>query len=202
MVGVFENLHWERYSQEYRLRFLDQLQIAAQDRPELLFEVRPHPAGRWFLRRGPPLRLENVVVVEQDLDGLPVETVMAGLDAVITTPSTIALDACVAGRPVAVVGGDLTDLSAYQPLPVLRELNDWTRFLQDIDGTGWADMREAFVRRASLPGDAAERILDHLCGETWPPCAEPLPTMTARPPPATGPQPTARTAGDLAPAEL
>ncbi len=49
-------------------------------------------------------------------------------DAVITTPSTVAIDACAAGLPVAVVAYDL-NLPRYGLLPLILKENDYFEFL-------------------------------------------------------------------------
>ncbi|MEZ4751053.1 MAG: hypothetical protein R3B54_10655 [Bdellovibrionota bacterium] len=51
-----------------------------------------------------------------------------GVDAVITTPSTVALDAAL-DRSVAVATYDL-DLSFYEPLPLLRSQSEWFGFVE------------------------------------------------------------------------
>ena len=71
---------------------------------------------------------------------------------VITTPSTIALDAASAGRPVwlAAPGGPI-----YAPLPLLRGRADWIAAARGPAETGEAE--GAFLSRALVPGDAAPR---------------------------------------------
>jgi hypothetical protein len=84
--------------------------------------------------------------------------------AIITTPSTIALDASLAKTPVAVIrcGQTIPYYENYKPLPFLDETKDWQDFLYSIlrDPNSMDPIRKAFLDRVMLPGDAANRILD------------------------------------------
>jgi hypothetical protein len=76
---------------------------------------------------------------------------------VITTPSTVALDAALAGRPVALAadGGTL-----YTPLKVVNSPSDWLDFAcSDKPMAGGLD---DFKRRVLVVGDAANRIVDRM----------------------------------------
>ena len=81
---------------------------------------------------------------------------IAAVDRVLTTPSTVALDAARSGRPVAVLGYDL-ELPLYAPLPIVRRLEDLDGFLQ-ADGGEALLRNEAFLKRTVLPGRADHRI--------------------------------------------
>jgi hypothetical protein len=166
VVGVFENLHWERYTNDYRRAFIDHLQGAAEDRPDVTFMVRTHPAGRWFLEKGPVMRQSNVVVIGADgepPDARPIGELLRNVTAVITTPSTVAVDGCEAEIPTAVFQGDLKDLSHYEPLPRLRKDSDWLEFLAAAETDACGDLCREFLKRVTLPRDGADVIIDHLC---------------------------------------
>ncbi|WP_091739964.1 hypothetical protein [Phenylobacterium immobile] len=159
-VAVFENLHWERYDDAWRARVLTDIAAAAAAAPDTLFLLKPHHAGRWLTRH--PLsapRGRNILLIDpRDPQWEPytAQALMADADRVATTPSTVAVDAARAGRPVALFGYGL-DLSAYAPLPVLQSAEDFLRFL----GAPEAKLlrtNEAFLARAFLPGPAAHRI--------------------------------------------
>jgi hypothetical protein len=150
VVGVFENLHAERYSDADRSAFLAGLEaLAATGAPILL---RPHPAGAWSrgldLGRRPNVTLHATGTIQE---------AVSACARVITTPSTVALDAAQAGRPVALAGegGDL-----YRPLPVLREPAEWVAFA--ASGDDQRGVREVFLDRVVLPGDAVAKIIDRL----------------------------------------
>ncbi len=91
------------------------------------------------------------------------------MTAVITTPSTVALDAARYGLPVAVFAGGL-DLSNYQPLPLLQTLADWQAFVKaSLDTAQRASLKNAassFVERVLIEGDGAQRIAADLIAVT------------------------------------
>ena len=159
-VGVFENLHWTRFSEAYREHFARDLEDAAAARPDTLFLIKPHHAGRWMSRhRDRIAERANLVVVDPTDSAWEPHTapaLIASVDKVLTTPSTVALDAARTGRPVAVLGYDL-DLPLYEPLPILRGGDDLERFL-DEDPDAALRRNEAFLERARLPGRADHRI--------------------------------------------
>ena len=159
-VGVFENLHWARFSEVYRERFVEDLRDAASANPDTLFLIKPHHAGRWSSRhRDRIAQTANLVVVDPTDSAWEPHTapaLIAIVDRVLTTPSTVALDAARTGRPVAVLGYDL-DLPLYAPLPVIRTREDLGRFL-DEDADAALLRNEAFLARARLPGRADHRI--------------------------------------------
>ena len=164
IVGVFENLHWHRFSDLYLERCLEDLAAAAIARPETLFLIKPHHAGRWLSRR--PERLKpgpNLLIIDPTDSAWEPHTapaLMAGVERVLTTPSTVALDAARTGRPVAVLGYDL-QLPLYQPLPIVRRPEDLDAFL-DAPVAEALRRNEAFLERTILPGRADHRIAAHI----------------------------------------
>ncbi|MDX2235642.1 MAG: glycosyltransferase [Hyphomonadaceae bacterium] len=172
-VGVFENLHWDRYTPRYRRAFEQSLEEAARRRPDVTFVLRPHPAGRWTTRQ--PGRFDRPNIQLLNAHQQPIEPVIAGVDAVITSPSTVALDAVQAGKQTAVFAGDIDMLPAYEPLPLLRSAKDWLQFLDAAPAGGAnAAAHRAFLARTVVAGDASARILDALCADIWPPVSSPL----------------------------
>ena len=165
-VGVFENLHWARFSEVYRERFLEDMRDAAAANPDTLFLIKPHHAGRWTSRqRNRIAQAANLVVVDPtDSAWEPhtAPTLIASVDRVLTTPSTVALDAARTGRPVAVLGYDL-ELPLYAPLPVIRTREDLGRFL-DEEADAALSRNEVFLARARLPGRADHRIAARIAG--------------------------------------
>ena len=165
-VAVFENLHWHRFSDRYRRRFVADLCETAAALPEWRFLVKPHHAGRWLNhgRRRKLSESRNILLIDPmdpRWETFTAPALIAHADAVISTPSTAILDAARAGKPAAVAGYDL-DLPLYQPLPVLRDGTDWLRFLRDSDRAQLLALGRSFVERAVLPGDGAARILDRI----------------------------------------
>lgn len=160
-VGVFENLHWDRYGEADRRSFVEGLAAAAAALPQVRFLLRPHPAGGWADQVGHELaQFDNITrarAVETRSSSEGGASVVQGLRRVITTPSTVALDAASAGAPVALAtpGG-----AEYHPLPVLRTPQDWIAF---ASGGGF-DRRtlDQFLARVLVAGDSAPRIAEQL----------------------------------------
>ncbi|MEM6349183.1 MAG: hypothetical protein AAF766_00330 [Cyanobacteria bacterium P01_D01_bin.14] len=164
LVAVFENLHWERYDDHYRSQFVTDITQVAQQRPDTTFLLKPHHAGRWLTDKSeqPLPSIDNLVIAdpaEPRWERFTAPALIDIADAAITTPSTVALDAARAGRPVAVVGYNLK-LDNYDPLPILRQTDDWLDWLP-LAAQGEPDQTagQAFLRRRIIPGDAAERIV-------------------------------------------
>jgi len=164
VIGVFENLHWHRFSEFYLERVLQDLELAAEARPDTLFLVKPHHAGRWLSRNPDRLKSRpNLVVVDPTDSAWEPHTapaLIASVDAVLTTPSTVALDAARTGRPVAVLGYDL-ELPLYDPLPIIRSAADLAAFL-DAPAMGALLRNEAFLKRTALPGRSDHRIASRI----------------------------------------
>ena len=171
VVAVFENLHWERYPDAYRKAFiLDMLDVAAK-RPRTTFLVKPHHAGQYLaknrhlLEGAPP----NVVLADPaspPWERFTASAIIGWADAVITTPSTVALDAARAGRPVAVTVYGL-HLPIYEPLPLLESAEDWLAFVDGVAASpgALAGRLEDFRKRHVLEGDAVGRILERISSD-------------------------------------
>ena len=165
IVGVFENLHWLRYTEKYRHLFIDGLRNLVEHCPEVSYKIRTHPQGRWLDSNSALslLKLPNVTVApELGSAEEALHALFKSAKGVITTPSSVALQAAQAGLPVAVVGGGL-DLSRYQPLTQLSKHKDWIEFIKRIeDPAGFDSLRHLssdFVARVIEPGNAAYRII-------------------------------------------
>jgi len=159
-LGVFENLHWDRYSDQDRARFRDCLFGLIEARPECSLYVRAHPAGGWLdeaaeaLSGRPNLTfVSSALAREQTEGGRQAATKMR---RIITTPSTIALDSVMAGRPVALAGHPAP---AYAPLPVLNGPEDWLDF---ADGRADGQADHEFLNRWIAPVDWAGSVNAHL----------------------------------------
>lgn len=170
IVGVFENLHWHRYSDDYRRAFLANVTALSRAFPDVVFLVKPHHAGVWLTQRydGEQPAGDNLVVADPQQppwERYTASALLPHLAAVITTPSTVALDAARIGLPVAVVDGGL-GLENYRPLTLLQGPDDWPAFVAQALGDGTraplARQSTAFVDSVLVPGDAARRIIDDL----------------------------------------
>ncbi len=160
-LGVFENLHWDRYTDADRQAFTEGLIATARALPDARILVRPHPAGGWADQLSHELaQFANITAAlasETRRDMAGGAQVLQGIRRVITTPSTVAMDAALAGLPVALAaaGG-----AAYQPLPVLRTPQDWVQFARG-DAIGTAPL-DQFLARVLVAGDGAPRIAERL----------------------------------------
>ncbi|WP_020408808.1 hypothetical protein [Hahella ganghwensis] len=170
-IGIFENLHWHRYSDGYRAFFLDGIDTVAKAFPDILFVIKPHAAGKWFTDRylGTKPESDNLIVLNSKDSrwcNLSAPQMLENLAAVITSPSTVALDASRVGLPTAVVG-ECLELSNYSPLPMIRKDSDWLEFINRVmDAQGRMQLEElarAFDKRVLLPsGNAAEDIINDI----------------------------------------
>jgi hypothetical protein len=162
-IAVFENLHWRRYDDSHRTRFVGDLASTAESAPDLQFVVKPHMGGQWFTRQGSasplPPNVEIADPAAQRWRRFTADAFLAHASAVVTTPSTIAVDAARYGLPVALVTYGLA-ANNYMPLPRLERAEDWLAFIEQTRrGTYDRTKLAAFFADAVLPGDAAARIL-------------------------------------------
>jgi GT2 family glycosyltransferase len=182
LVGIFENLHWERYDEDYRRQFIADLKTTAIARPDVLFLVRPHPAGRFLANKASANLPENFVIADPTrTEWAPITAgdVLSRARAAITTPSTIALDAAKRSLPVAVAAYGL-DLEAYAPLPLLAGPSDWSAFLERALSHGADQDVKGFYSSHCLVGDASAAMLDAIATRANPRGATIAPTLGER----------------------
>jgi hypothetical protein len=163
-IAVFENLHWSRYDNDYRARFVCDLAATAESAPDVAFVVKPHMGGQWYTRRGGTTTSlpANLVIADPTTDRwrrFTADAFLVHASAVITTPSTIALDAARYGVPVALVTYGIPAQN-YEPLPRLEQAGDWLGFVdQVLHGLYDRQKLESFFADAALSGDAIGRIM-------------------------------------------
>lgn len=168
VVGVFENLHWARYSNEYRERFITDLIAAARERTNFLFLLKPHHAGLFsvnhrVLLKDAPNNLFVINPKEPEWEPFTASALIPHCFAIITTPSSVALDAAEIDKPVAIAAYGLP-LEIYRPLTQLQQSSDWTFFLDEslnISSDPSAPSVQ-FRDRVRLRGDATLRIAEAL----------------------------------------
>lgn len=174
VVGVFENLHWHRYSEEYRQFFLAGVTALAEQFPAVTFLIKPHHAGLWLTSRykGDKPVASNLIIADPkqpEWERYTAGGLLGRMKAVITSPSTVALDAAARGLPVAVVKGDL-DTQTYAPLYAIEQMANWSAFIERVLDESqvpeFEHLSERFVKRMILEGDAAVRIVDDLVCST------------------------------------
>ena len=165
ILAVFENLHWERYSRRFRDQFLADCFRLAEVLEDTVVVIKPHPAGQWLTRSRDSGQAWPVnIMVADPTDPLWHDTTAASLiavaDAVVTTPSSVAVDTALEGKRVAVAGYDL-DVSAYSPLPILRSFDDWLGFAVSRESSARAALARArFLERIDIAGPSEDRLLD------------------------------------------
>lgn len=154
-VGVFENLHAPRYSDAERSRFFAGLGLMASSGARVL--LRPHPAAGHgglvarALASSPRMIVQDPVGIRSEPVG--VSRTIAACARIITTPSTVALDAALIGRPVALA---LEGGAAFEGLPVLPDPEAWLMFAH---GPSDPLANTRFLRANLMSGDATPRIL-------------------------------------------
>ncbi len=165
-VGVFENLHWHRYSKIYVEKFLEGIDFLVNKFDEVMFIIKPHPAGKWITERymGDKPKGSNIYIIEADdsLNSLPLDILIRKFSAIITTPSTIAIDAAINNLPIAVLEFDLK-LERYEYLFKVNETTDLVNFIKmvinDNDEKKLLSYRsEKFLKKYILSLDATSAI--------------------------------------------
>jgi hypothetical protein len=104
-VLIGTNLHWDAHRHGSQATYAWIERLLARN-PDTLFVLRPHPDDSSVYGRPDLLARPNLVLMDDmallALDW-PVARLVRAVDGVITTYSTLALDALAAGRPLAVL---------------------------------------------------------------------------------------------------
>ncbi len=166
VVAVFENLHWNRYSGEWRRAFLNDLVAFARSHAGVAVLLKPHHGGLWSIRNTHRLIdwPANLVIADPTdpyWEPYTANALIGLADIVITTPSTVALDAVELCKPVAIAAYGL-DLPAYSPLPLLEGLEDWQTFFDTARTGDHARRRALFADRTVEDADAPARAGDYI----------------------------------------
>ena len=120
--------------------------------------------GQWFTRSGPAAATfpANVVIADPEAGEwrrFTADAFLVHATAVITTPSTIALDAARYGVPTALVTYGIAAQN-YSPLPRLEQAGDWLAFVDQVRrGLYERKNLDSFFADAAVPGDAVARIV-------------------------------------------
>ncbi len=168
IIAVFEGLHVDRFDDNYMHLFFTDLQHMADTFTNLHFILKPHPGviQRSKIHTELLHTLRNIEILDPArATKTPWTTpgLLLNALAVITTPSTIALDAAMAAVPVAVTryGQNIPYYAYYEPLPIIDTTRDWHAFLKiaQTKRSQLMEVSQCFLERVQLPGNAAERIL-------------------------------------------
>jgi hypothetical protein len=175
IVGIFENLHWHRYSDAFRESFINMTRRLCEQNPNLRFIVKPHHAGRWLSSYKdqliePPSNLIIVDPLDPIWEPFTAPALFPHLLGIITTPSTVAVDAARAGLPTAIFSFDL-GLENYNPLPQILEISQAESFVRAllVEPERQKLLLDAqnFVSRTIIDGDAAQAIVNNLVASAF-----------------------------------
>lgn len=170
-VGIFENLHWSRFSDNYRDEFIANAITLAETLPHFRFLIKSHPAGKWTDKTAQSVEWPaNVTFFSQSEQWRQrsIEQVLDSIDAVITTPSSVALDAVEQKKPVALVGGNGCVLDAYKPLEELNGAADWIAFAKSAleSNSKCREKRAAeFLSRSLISNEGTDNIIRFIASE-------------------------------------
>jgi hypothetical protein len=168
IIGIFENLHWHRYSRNYRRFFVEGVTQLASTFSHITFLVKTHPSGCWLNSKdGEALaNISNLILVKPDIEkwtNLSVNQIFPILCGVISTPSSVAVHAARHELPVALVAENL-NIKRYSPLFGITEYNDWAGYvhmLENDENVKELKLKSAqFLERATVPGNSAALIID------------------------------------------
>ena len=168
-IAVYENLHWDRYTEAYRNEFVSLIKAAAVNFPEIKFIIKMHPAGKW-INDVKGLNQTNIIKYDDFISEGIIETpdeFMNKALAVITTPSTIAVDACLLKKNTAIIKATLAndDLHLYKPLTFIESVKDVNSFITLAMQKGsTSNKSQEFIEKTLLDVNAFE-ALDTLIAE-------------------------------------
>jgi glycosyltransferase involved in cell wall biosynthesis len=163
VIAIFENLHWHRYeADDYRGHFSAHIERLVDTFKDVFFVIKPHPAGVWLQKNPRITTRANTFLLRRDdpgLAGVTAADLLSVSQAVITTPSTVAVDATQLCRPVLVFANTL-DLPLFEPLEIGRSYDDIEAFVtRALDGSATMDAVSRFKSSALAAGNVASNIV-------------------------------------------
>jgi hypothetical protein len=163
-IGIFENLHWQGYPDSFRDMFKAMVVALAERHPECEFAILPHPAGLWSVKfiktTGLPANLSIINPASRENLGQTGLAALASVDRVLTTPSSVAVDAAQVGLPTIIIAPSEFDVSSYQGLTTVNSAEDASVALFDTKPSELMAGAKAFLAASMLEGaDAADRAL-------------------------------------------
>lgn len=169
-IGVFENLHWSRYNEGFRKHWIHCLHTVIRQYPHIHFIIKPHHQGKWLTHRSNlHYHFPNSVTIidpsQPEWINHTAPELFPYLDAVISTPSTVVLDAAYHELPTAVFAYQLT-LRKYLPLPHLESQADWSDFISNVldplRKQYFHSLSNTFIRQNISLGEPIPKILSIL----------------------------------------
>lgn len=173
IVSVFENMHWRRYGNCYRKKFIANFFSVAEERRDDLFIFKSHQAGQWYNNSKYKNKIipPNIMLPDQNIRKWSKYTALsyiAGSDCAITTPSTVALDCARINKPVAVVS-DGMKMDRYAPLTLIDSRDSWLEYLESALSPGgeiYSKRNDDYVKRTLVEnGSAISRMADSICSK-------------------------------------
>lgn len=161
VISIFENLHWDRYSEDYRDKFLAFLSEATEKNPDFLFFLKPHPAGRWFDQRANiSLEKKNFKLVTKEnfpeISGA--QDLISISDLVLSTPSTVCLDAAIDGAKVGLLSfGDKFEF--YSELEQVSNCSDLDRMLKNFSWETIENFKSSSIKSEDVAKFFVEKYL-------------------------------------------
>jgi glycosyltransferase involved in cell wall biosynthesis len=166
-VGIFENLHWSAYPDSFRETFKSMVVALAERHPETEFAIMPHPAGLWSVKfiktTDLPTNLAIANPASREHLGETGVNALASLDRVLTTPSSIAVDAAQIGLPTILIAPENFDLSLYEGLKRAHTTDEASEALFETPIEILNAGTKAFLAASMLETtDAAERAVRYM----------------------------------------
>lgn len=163
-IGIYENLHWSAYPDSFRNDFKAIVFALAERHPETEFVMMPHPAGLWsvkFIKTTElPANLTIANPASREHLGATGVNALASIDRILTTPSSIAVDAAQIGLPAIILAPEDFDLSLYQGLNFVQSAEEASAALFDTPIDILNAGTKAFLAASMLEAtDAAERAV-------------------------------------------
>lgn len=109
LVGT--NLHWMAHGESAE-GVAKWLKTVAQNNPDVLFLLRPHPDDWRILQTPEWAQRSNMRIIDEPVllcIDWPLSRILASVDGVISTHSTLIADSLAAGRPTAILSTGISD---------------------------------------------------------------------------------------------
>ncbi|MBT4878611.1 MAG: hypothetical protein HON42_02200, partial [Alphaproteobacteria bacterium] len=134
-ITIFENLHWERYDDNYKKLFLNNIKLIISKYKNVLFLIKPHHTGKFIINYEKDFgKFRNCIMLNPDnakYEPFTAPSLMNISCAVITTPSTVSIDALLAKKALAVVQYNL-DLPIYKHANVILNQSGLQSFVAAV----------------------------------------------------------------------
>ena len=128
VISVFENLHWTRFDDQYRDSFVKMISQICSQFKDYTIKLKTHPAGKWTTKN--KSFFEKISNLEFIDESTAAETLIDESVAVITTPSTVAIDSLLRSTPTAVLKFNLP-IDQYGGADLITNQDDIYHFIEN-----------------------------------------------------------------------